>query len=73
MKATCEVGIQSLDGLDPIFDEFILVVSKGMDLIFQMGRFRNSNRINIVYVGDFGENSRIQKLDGNGNFIAKWE
>ena len=25
-----------------------------------------------VYVGDFGENYRIQKFDSNGNFITKW-
>jgi len=25
-----------------------------------------------VYVGDFGENNRIQKLDSNGNFLGKW-
>ena len=25
-----------------------------------------------VYVGDFGENNRIQKFDSNGNFITKW-
>jgi DNA-binding beta-propeller fold protein YncE len=25
-----------------------------------------------VYVGDFGENNRVQKFDSNGNFITKW-
>jgi DNA-binding beta-propeller fold protein YncE len=25
-----------------------------------------------VYVGDFGENNRIQKFDSNGNFLGKW-
>jgi tripartite motif-containing protein 71 len=25
-----------------------------------------------VYVGDFGENNRIQKFDSNGNFLVKW-
>jgi len=24
-----------------------------------------------VYVGDFGENNRIQKFDSSGNFITK--
>jgi tripartite motif-containing protein 71 len=25
-----------------------------------------------VYVGDFGENNRVQKFDSNGKFITKW-
>ena len=25
-----------------------------------------------VYVGDFGENNRIQKIDSNGDYITKW-
>jgi DNA-binding beta-propeller fold protein YncE len=25
-----------------------------------------------VYVGDFGENNRVQKFDSNGNFVTKW-
>ena len=27
---------------------------------------------NKVYVGDYGENYRIQKFDSNGKFITKW-
>ena len=26
-----------------------------------------------VYVGDFGENNRIQKFDSNGNFLVNGE
>jgi len=28
--------------------------------------------VDKVYVGDFGENNRIQKFDSNGTFITKW-
>ena len=25
-----------------------------------------------MYVGDFGENNRLQKFDGDGNLLTKW-
>lgn len=41
------------------------------------GQFINPGDLTVdgldnVYVGDFGENSRIQKFDSEGNLLTKW-
>lgn len=41
------------------------------------GQFINPSGLTVdsednVYVGDFGENNRIQKFDSEGNLLAEW-